>query len=193
MTDTKPAPDAAAPRVSRLGDGLYSSSNSSGSTSPAAQIAQDPSEEALLESYARFRSSPFDALREFGLHVKGTGWRSYDRIVGQEIFYSGFSDRMKNMVMSSPLLLAKIAELSKRRIDVEATEGLLRNGRQQADRQVEIEGQLKEVAEQWTDHMICKMESRRFIRGAYYLCTQLLTRAYHQGDIGIASDLWILS
>lgn len=29
--------------------------------------------------------------------------------------------------------------------------------------------------------MICKMESRYFIRGAYYLATQLLTRAYHQG------------
>jgi len=30
--------------------------------------------------------------------------------------------------------------------------------------------------------MICKMESKRFIRGASYMCTQLLTRAYHQGE-----------
>lgn len=29
--------------------------------------------------------------------------------------------------------------------------------------------------------MICKMDSKYFIRGAYYFATQLLTRAYHQG------------
>ncbi|KJF60279.1 acyltransferase [Coccidioides immitis RS] len=37
------------------------------------------------------------------------------------------------------------------------------------------------------DNMICKMESKTFIRGAYYLCTQLLTRAYHQG-IHVSSE-----
>jgi hypothetical protein len=31
------------------------------------------------------------------------------------------------------------------------------------------------------DNMICKMENKTFIRGAYYFATQLLTRAYHQG------------
>jgi len=34
---------------------------------------------------------------------------------------------------------------------------------------------------------ICKFESKPFIRGAYYLCSQLLTRAYHQG-IHVSSE-----
>ena len=44
-----------------------------------------------------------------------------------------------------------------------------------------------EVADKLTDNMICKFESKAFIRGAYYLITQLLTRAYHQG-IHISSE-----
>ena len=35
--------------------------------------------------------------------------------------------------------------------------------------------------------MICKFESKTFIRGAYYLVTQLLLRAYHQG-IHVSSE-----
>jgi glycerol-3-phosphate O-acyltransferase len=49
------------------------------------------------------------------------------------------------------------------------------------ERRGELEGQLSSVAEEWTDGMICKMDSKYFIRGAYYFATQLLTRAYHQG------------
>ena len=142
---------------------------------------QTSPEQPLLESYARFRSSPFDALREFTSHVSGTGWRSYDTIVGQEIFYNGFSDQMKRMVMQSPLLQAKVTQLAQRRVGVEEAEGSTWEDGGRVKREQEIIKQLNEVAAQWTDQMICKMESRRFIRGAYYLCTQLLTRAYHQG------------
>lgn len=46
---------------------------------------------------------------------------------------------------------------------------------------MQIEESLMQVSEGWTDSMICKMESKGFIRGAYYFATQLLTRAYHQG------------
>ncbi|KAF1814155.1 acyltransferase [Eremomyces bilateralis CBS 781.70] len=38
-----------------------------------------------------------------------------------------------------------------------------------------------------TEDMIAKMEGKRFIRGAYYMVTQLLTRAYHQG-IHVSSE-----
>jgi hypothetical protein len=48
-------------------------------------------------------------------------------------------------------------------------------------RRVQIEESLMEVADTLTENMICKMESKSFIRGAYYMTTQLLTRAYHQG------------
>ena len=50
-----------------------------------------------------------------------------------------------------------------------------------AQRRAFIEQSLQEVAEKLTDDMICKMESKTFIRGAYYLASELLTRAYHQG------------
>ncbi|KAF2188102.1 acyltransferase-domain-containing protein [Zopfia rhizophila CBS 207.26] len=148
-------------------------------------------ERGLVHSMARFRSAPLDFIREVSLHVSGTGWRSYDKIVGQPIFYNGFSEEMKARVLSNPMLVSKIRELAAKRVDVEANEGLLREEAREGlrvgekdrmvRRRVQIEESLMEVAETLTDNMICKMESKSFIRGAYYLATQLLTRAYHQG------------
>ncbi|KAK4494607.1 hypothetical protein PRZ48_013963 [Zasmidium cellare] len=159
------------------------------------KIVQDDgtaeSEQELLEPYAKFRTAPINALQELGLHVLGTAWRSYDRILGQEIFYPGFSERMKDMVLKQEMLRSKIRELAKKRVEeevhgdmlgpkgLEGEEGKWKGLR--AKRRKEIEEQLTEVADEWTDAMICKMDSRPFIRGAYYLVTQLLTRAYHQG------------
>ncbi|KAF2747840.1 glycerol-3-phosphate acyltransferas-like protein [Sporormia fimetaria CBS 119925] len=143
--------------------------------------------EGLINGMARFRSAPLDFFREVSLYVSGTGWRSYDEIVGQPIFYSGFSEKMKSRVLSSPILVSKIRELADKRVEVELRDGLLGNGDavgqkdRATKRRVQIEESLVEVADTWTDNMICKMESKSFIRGAYYLATQLLTRAYHQG------------
>lgn len=183
-----PSSSDAAPDLSILGNRLTILPPG---VSSAPELPHDPEtspEQPLLTSYARFRSSPIDFLREVSLHVSGTGWRSYDTFIGQDIFYNGFSERMRGMVMQSPQLLRKIEELAKRRVDVEISEGMFKAERNAGNagmtsekRRREIEGQLKEVAADWTDKMICKMESRRFIRGAYYLCTQLVTRAYHQG------------
>lgn len=131
-------------------------------------------------------------LREISLYVSGTGWRAYDHIVGQPVFYSGFSDRMKSMVLSAPLLQQRISQLADARLAVEEKQGLFGSG--EADRKVkrasrrdELEAGLQEVAAKMTDNMICKMESNTFIRGAYYMVTQLLTRAYHQG-IHVSSE-----
>lgn len=144
-------------------------------------------ERGLIHSMRRFRSSPLDFIREVSLHVSGTGWRSYDNIVGQPIFYSGFSEEMKAKVLLNNMLVSKVRELASKRVEVEAKEGLLGGEEQVGEkdkrrkRRAQIEESLMEVSETLTDQMICKMESRRFIRGAYYLTTQLLTRAYHQG------------
>lgn len=154
-------------------------------------------EEELLEPYAKFRSAPINALQELGLHVLGTAWRSYDSPIGPEIYYPGFTENMKRMVLAQGMLQAKISELAKKRVEVEIHEDALGpkglEGEEAAvkarrmARRKEIETQLNEVAEEWTDNMILKMESRPFIRGAYYLATQLLTRAYHQG-IHVSSE-----
>lgn len=141
----------------------------------------------LMTSMARFRTSPYDFLREISLYVSGSDWRSYDSIVGQPIFYPGFTENMKGMVLATPMLRAKIAELAEGRVGVEDGEGLFgREGeagyaKRRARRREAVEGSIREVAEKMTDEMVCKMESKPFIRGAYYLCTQILTRAYHQG------------
>jgi hypothetical protein len=125
-------------------------------------------------------------LRELSLHISGTSWRAYENPIGQPIFYSGFSENMKAAVMSTPILQQRISELADKRVAVEEKEGLLNRddklfASKKAQRRAFIEQSLQDVAERLTDDMICKMENKTFIRGAYYLCTELLTRAYHQG------------
>lgn len=177
------ATDHAPPDLSLQGDML--------TLHPPSVFASSPEDHELLEPYSRFRQEPINALSELGQHISGTGWRSYDRIVGREIFYPGFSENMKSMVMQQQKLRSKIGELAAKRVEAEMLEGRLGpmglEGEQEQwkgnrdDRRKELEEQLSSVAEEWTDSMICKMDSRYFIRGAYYLATQLLTRAYHQG------------
>jgi hypothetical protein len=89
------------------------------------------------------------------------------------------------------MLVRKVRELAAKRVEVEDNMGLFGSGSGVGDkdkktrRRVQIEESLMEVAHTMTDNMICKMESKSFIRGAYYLATQLLTRAYHQGMLNI--------
>ncbi|KAL8820365.1 MAG: hypothetical protein Q9191_007533 [Dirinaria sp. TL-2023a] len=148
-------------------------------------------ERNLVEHMARFRESPFDFLREVSLHVSGAGWRSYDDVIGQPIFYSGFTENMKNEVLGAPLLRRRVADLARNRVEVEDKQGLFGDEdgrlRRKEKRQEEIKNSINAVAEKMTDNMICKLESKAIIRGAYYMCTQLLTRAYHQG-IHVSSE-----
>ncbi|KAI1765400.1 acyltransferase-domain-containing protein [Hypoxylon sp. FL1150] len=149
-------------------------------------------QEPLMHNMARFRSEPLQFLREVSLYVSGTGWRAYDNVIGQPIFYSGFSEQMRNAVVSAPLLRTRISELADRRLEIEEKEGWLKPEdkdfvTKKAQRRAIIESSIQEVAERMTNDMICKFESKTFIRGAYYLVTQLLTRAYHQG-IHVSSE-----
>ncbi|TQS32388.1 hypothetical protein Golomagni_07293, partial [Golovinomyces magnicellulatus] len=135
---------------------------------------------------------PVRFLREVSLYVSGQGWRAYDRVIGQPVFYSGFSENMTSMVLSAPFLQQRISQLAENRVNVEEKEGLLnKNDKHYQAKRMQrlnaLQTGLQEVAEKITDDMICKMESKTFIRGAYYLTTQLLTRAYHQG-IHVSSE-----
>lgn len=144
-------------------------------------------ERNLVEHMARFREAPLEFLREVSLHVSGTGWRAYDDFIGQPIFYRGFSENMKAAVLQTPVLKKRIKDLAAKRVKLEEAQGILGENVDEAQKQhrkQEIENSLQEVASNWTDAMICKLESKTFIRGAYYLSTQLLTRAYHQGMVG---------
>lgn len=96
------------------------------------------------------------------------------------------------MILSTPLLQKRISQLANDRLAVEQKEGLLNKAdkdyeSKRAQRRNTLESSLQEVAEKLIDNMICKMESNTFIRGAYYLAMQLVTRAYHQG-IHVSSE-----
>ncbi|KAG7005005.1 acyltransferase [Physcia stellaris] len=172
MSITKPRrPQDSAPDLDILGDQV--------TIHPAGYVAppsagQEGQERNLVEHMARFRESPFDFLREVSLHVSGTGWRAYEDVIGQPIFYNGFTDNMKAAVMRTPMLNSRIEELAARRVEVEDEQGLLGDGdsrhRRKAKRKMELEESLREVAEKLTDGMICKLEYKSVIRGAYYIC-----------------------
>ncbi|KAH7376660.1 acyltransferase [Plectosphaerella cucumerina] len=182
------APNDSPPDLQILGDEI--TLQPSGYFEPSTR--KDEKEEALMEHMARFRSEPLQFLREVSLHVSGEGWRAYDDVIGQPLFYPGFTDKMKDSVLTAPLLRNKIIELAEKRVAVEEKEGLLDKDAKdyslkRARRRSVIEAGIQEVAEKMTDEMICKFESKTFIRGAYYLCTQLTLRAYHQG-IHVSSE-----
>jgi 1-acyl-sn-glycerol-3-phosphate acyltransferase len=185
MSSPKRLPSTSAPDISILGDSV--TLHPSGYTESLARQDEEHSR-TLIEQMARFRESPFDFLREISLHVTGTGWRAYEDVVGQPVFYAGFSEQMKDKVMENPMLRGKIAQLARQRVEVEQRDGLLAPGDESAEkRRRDIVASLQEVSEKMVDEMICKMESKRFLRGAYYAATQLLTRAYHQG-IHVSSE-----
>ncbi|EON61101.1 hypothetical protein W97_00312 [Coniosporium apollinis CBS 100218] len=153
-------PSPSAPDISILGDQV--TLHPTGYEEPTGRTQDGGEQEQnLISGFSRFRSSPFDFLREISLHVSGTGWRSYDHAVGQPIFHAGFSENMKSAVMGTPMLQAKIRELAERRVKMEEGEGLLPSGEgeMREKRRKEIEGALQEVAEKMVDDMICKMES----------------------------------
>lgn len=154
----------------------------------------DPiTERNLVRHMVRFRENPFEFLREVSLYMSGTGWRAYEDVIGQPVYYPGFSERMKSSILASTMLQDKIRELASTRLAVEEKEGLIaiKEGatldEKRARRRHEMESSLREVVDTMMDNMICKMENKTFIRGAYYMCTQLLTRAYHQG-IHVSSE-----
>ncbi|CAK7265096.1 hypothetical protein SEPCBS119000_001329 [Sporothrix epigloea] len=163
-----------------------------------ARDKDDTREEALMKPMHSFRAEPLQFLRQVSLYVSGTGWRAYDNVIGQPLFYYGFSDNMKSQVLSAPLLRKRIAEMAELQVAREDREGWLppHNAadyeQKRTKRRAQIASWLCELAEQWTDRMICKFENKTFIRGAYYLVTQLLTRAYHQGIHVAAEDVVML-
>ncbi|KAL2761089.1 hypothetical protein ACRALDRAFT_2096018 [Sodiomyces alcalophilus JCM 7366] len=179
-----------APDLKILGDQV--TLQPSGYLEPPSKDGKFDKDEPLMKNMARFRSEPLQFLRDVSLYVSGTGWRAYDNFIGQPIFYPGFTDYMTESVLSSPLLLDKIAELADKRIAVEEKEGFFDAKDKdylikRAQRRTAIESGVREVAAKMTDDMICKFESKTFIRGAYYITTQLLLRAYHQG-IHVSSE-----
>lgn len=183
---------ASAPDLEILGDQI---TIHPGGYGESASTSNEAPERNLVEQMARFREAPLEFLREISLHVSGTGWRAYDDFIGQPIFYQGFSDQMKAAVLRTPILKKRIESLAAQRVEFEVVQGILgehATGPQKMRRKLEIEKSLQEVASNWTDAMICKLESKTFIRGAYYISTQLLTRAYHQGTIGSTFFLNVL-
>ena len=68
-------------------------------------------EQTLLDRMARFRQNPFNFAHELYLFIRGVDWRSYEKVIGQPVFYSGYTAKIKNTTMASPLLRNKLEEL----------------------------------------------------------------------------------
>lgn len=128
----------------------------------------EESRDLITANFTHFREDPFSFLKQISLHYSGTGWRAYDHIIGQPIFYKGFSEQMKMRILRSALLRAKISELAERRATVEDDAGTFGSDKKRVirrqKRREEIEKQLDQVADGIVDGMICKFESKRFIR-----------------------------
>ncbi|ETI20924.1 hypothetical protein G647_07267 [Cladophialophora carrionii CBS 160.54] len=146
--------------------------------------SQDEStDHSILTRMQRFRANPFNFAHEISLFVRGVGWRAYDRPIGQPVFYSGYTAKIKAATMSSPLLRQKVVDLTEQRLKVEEKEHLLDRASptylsDRERRRHEITSQLLEITADMLDKMVCKMESKPYIRAAFYGATQLLTRAY---------------
>lgn len=158
----KPTPDSA-PDIDLLPPTLQ--------IHPPLVPTSEESKNLITANFTHFRDDPFSFLREISLHYSGTGWRAYDEPIGQKVFYKGFSEEMKSAVLQSAMLLAKMRELAERRVHVEEDMGVFQadaSGRR-GRRLREVERQLQEVAEGIVDGMICKFESKGFIR-VCFLC-----------------------
>lgn len=151
---------------------------------------QEPasSEQNIMKNMARFRSNPLVFFQEVAVYARGRGWRSYDndKVVGQPVFYSGYTDMIKTATMRSTMLQRRLADMTEARLQIEEKEGLLDKTSKdylldRLHRRAEIEASLIQITNNMLDRMVCKMESKATIRTAYYVCTNLLTRAYHQG------------
>ena len=152
----------------------------------SASLPNDSTEQNLVEHMARFEVNPYEWFRELALFVSGAGWRAYENVTGQPVFYSGYTEKIRSGIMASPMLQQKLAELTDNRLEVEEQEHLLDRTSptfetDKAVRKGEIISSLREATDTMIDNMVCKMESKYFMRSAYYMVTQLLTRAYHQG------------
>jgi 1-acyl-sn-glycerol-3-phosphate acyltransferase len=148
-----------------------------------AQLQDEDTDRSLVEGMARFRQNPFSAANELLLFVRGVGWRSYDKVIGQPCFYNGYTDNLKQLVMKSPMLQRKLLELTERKLRGEEEEHLLDVEspmylQDREARKTQIISGLVDITQGMLDNMICKMESKLYLRAAYYGCTQLLTRAY---------------
>lgn len=150
---------------------------------PLSNDAQDHTDQSILTRMARLRKNPINFVHELSLFIRGVDWRSYDNVVGQRVFYPGYTSRLKNATMKSPILRKKIVELTEARLRKEEDQYLLdptnpTYAQDREKRRHQISSQLLDITDGMLDYMMCKMESKPYVRGAFYMVTQLLTRAY---------------
>jgi 1-acyl-sn-glycerol-3-phosphate acyltransferase len=192
MANTKrPAPITSAPDIAISGDSL--TIHPGGYTEDPGRIPTDSSEWLLQGKMARFRETPLEFLREFSTHMSATtGWRTYDGMIGQPLFFPGYTEFMKKKILDHEMVQKTLSDLAESRVKVEEAQGLFSKTDKNyekalAARQAAIRLSIFEVAQGLMDRMICKYESKRFIQSAYWICSQVVTRAYHQG-IHVSSE-----
>lgn len=133
-TGATPTPQAAPVSTTPAASNAPPAASSAAAATPAADVADtnifrdEESRDLIRANFTHFREDPFSFLKQVSLHYAGTGWRGYNEVIGQPIFYKGFSEQMKGRVMRSAIVRRKIAELAQRRADAEAGEAAVGDG-----------------------------------------------------------------
>ena len=144
----------------------------------------------IAYKHSHFRAHPLGFLNEIKMMYSGTDWRSYDNPIGQPIYYKGFTENMKDMILNSPLVQRQIAQLADKRTHVEDETKLFESEAHREKRRSDIEMNLQEVAAKMADGMICKFESKPFIKVCQSISCLESSRVYSLLTISVGSILF---
>lgn len=133
----------------------------------------------LVHDIKRFRDDPLKFLSTLGHHAVGSSWRSYEDVVGQPLYYPGFSEQIKEKVMKNRRVQKNIRLLVQRQMESEESWRLTQNER------IARAAMYRDWISNQTENMVSKLmvtfEHRSYLQACYYFFAQFLSRAYNQG------------
>ncbi|KAI7850552.1 putative acyltransferase [Circinella umbellata] len=144
----------------------------------------------------RMREDPVAFMLNIGLHYQGTGWRGYQHYIGNKIFYPGFSDKIKSLILNSQKVEEVITELADRQakklVAVQKKKNMSDEERiKRIEKQRKrLQKELEVVAKGITDKCVSTMDDIRAVRFFAFALNNVLVRLYHQG-IHIKESQWV--
>ncbi|KAL1917548.1 uncharacterized protein VTP21DRAFT_3941 [Calcarisporiella thermophila] len=145
-----------------------------------------------------FREDPIAFMMHAGAFYQGTGWRAYDRYIGQKILYKSYTTEMIQRVLSNKKLqtlihelsveqateLAKQREQSLSQLSEKKRKKLVQRESEEeyrSKKQADLEKELQAVAREILQKMASDMSSIRHVRFAAFVVNNILVRMYNQG------------
>jgi len=143
----------------------------------------------------RIREDPVAFMLNVGLFYSGTGWRGYRHYIGSKFYYKGFSDEMKEKVLSSKEVQHAIDLLAERQAHllVDSNQTGLSDTKRVAILQRKrktFKQELEAVAKTIANKCFSRMDDVRLLRFFAFTINNILVRLYHQG-IHIKESEWM--